>query len=68
MISMFEDRLYDNIMEEMMSEFGAEVRTDEGSLASFDPYAVGLNIRVLLPGVLSIKSWNEIILSPPPFQ
>lgn len=30
---MFEDRLYDNIMEEMMSEFGAEVRTDEGSLA-----------------------------------
>ena len=30
---MFEDRLYDNIMEEMMKGFGAEVRTDEGSLA-----------------------------------
>jgi len=30
---MFEDRLYDNIMEEMMEGFGAEVRTDEGSLA-----------------------------------
>ena len=30
---MFEDRLYDNIMEEMMGGFGAEVRTDEGSLA-----------------------------------
>jgi uncharacterized phage protein gp47/JayE len=30
---MFEDRLYDNIMEEMMDGFGSEVRTDEGSLA-----------------------------------
>ena len=29
---MFEDRLYDNIMEEMMEGFGAEVRTDEGSI------------------------------------
>lgn len=30
---MFDDRLYDNILEEMLSEFGPEVRTDEGSLA-----------------------------------
>lgn len=30
---MFEDRLFDNIMDEMMDGFGAEVRTDEGSLA-----------------------------------
>lgn len=30
---MFEDRLYENIMEEMMDGFGADVRTDEGSLA-----------------------------------
>ena len=30
---MFDDRLQDIIMQEMMSEFGADVRTDEGSLA-----------------------------------
>ena len=30
---MFDDRLFDTIMKEMMSEFGADVRTDEGSLA-----------------------------------
>lgn len=30
---MFDDRLFDTIMEEMMSAFGADVRTDEGSLA-----------------------------------
>ena len=30
---MFDDRLFDIIMEEMVSEFGPEVRTDEGSLA-----------------------------------
>lgn len=30
---MFDDRLQDIIMEEMMSQFGADVRTDEGSLA-----------------------------------
>lgn len=30
---MFDDRLFDVIMGEMMSEFGADVRTDEGSLA-----------------------------------
>ena len=30
---MYEDRTYDNIMAEMMSGFGADVRTDEGSLA-----------------------------------
>lgn len=30
---MFDDRLFDNIMQEMMETFGAEVRTDEGSLA-----------------------------------
>lgn len=30
---MFDDRLFDVIMGEMMSEFGPEVRTDEGSLA-----------------------------------
>lgn len=30
---MFDDRLFDTIMEEMMSGFGADVRTDEGSLA-----------------------------------
>lgn len=30
---MFDDRLFDVIMEEMMSTFGADVRTDEGSLA-----------------------------------
>lgn len=30
---MFDDRTFDNIMDEMMSEFGADVRTDEKSLA-----------------------------------
>lgn len=30
---MFDDKLFDNIMQEMMETFGAEVRTDEGSLA-----------------------------------
>lgn len=30
---MFDDRLFDVIMGEMMSEFGPDVRTDEGSLA-----------------------------------
>lgn len=30
---MFDDRLFDVIMDEMMSEFGQDVRTDEGSLA-----------------------------------
>ena len=30
---MYDDRLFDTIMKEMMSEFGADVRTDEGSLA-----------------------------------
>ena len=30
---MFDDRLFDIIMEEMVSEFGPDVRTDEGSLA-----------------------------------
>ena len=30
---MFDDRLFDIIMDEMMSEFGSDVRTDEGSLA-----------------------------------
>lgn len=30
---MYEDRTYDNIMDEMMSGFGSNVRTDEGSLA-----------------------------------
>ena len=30
---MFNDRTFDKIMSEMMSEFGADVRTDEGSLA-----------------------------------
>ena len=30
---MFDDRLFDTIMQEMMSTFGANVRTDEGSLA-----------------------------------
>ena len=30
---MYEDRTYDNIMSEMMNSFGANVRTDEGSLA-----------------------------------
>lgn len=30
---MFDDRLQDIIMQEMMSEFGTDVRTDEGSLA-----------------------------------
>lgn len=30
---MFDDRLFDIIMGEMMSEFGSDVRTDEGSLA-----------------------------------
>jgi uncharacterized phage protein gp47/JayE len=30
---MYEDRTYDNIMAEMMEDFGADVRTDEGSLA-----------------------------------
>ena len=30
---MFDDRLQDIIMQEMMSEFGADVRTDDGSLA-----------------------------------
>ena len=30
---MFDDRLFDTIMSEMMAAFGADVRTDEGSLA-----------------------------------
>ena len=30
---MFDDRTFDNIMSEMMTEFGADVRTDEKSLA-----------------------------------
>lgn len=30
---MFDDRLFDTIMSEMMSSFGADIRTDEGSLA-----------------------------------
>lgn len=30
---MFDDRLFDTIMDEMMAAFGADVRTDEGSLA-----------------------------------
>ena len=30
---MFEDKTYESIMEEMMEGFGADVRTDEGSLA-----------------------------------
>ena len=30
---MYEDRLFDTIIEEMMATFGADVRTDEGSLA-----------------------------------
>lgn len=30
---MYEDRTQDTIMQEMMSQFGADVRTDEGSLA-----------------------------------
>jgi uncharacterized phage protein gp47/JayE len=30
---LFDDRLFDIIMEEMMTTFGADVRTDEGSLA-----------------------------------
>ena len=30
---MFDDRLFDTIMGEMLAEFGPEVRTDEGSLA-----------------------------------
>ncbi len=30
---MYEDRTYDNIMAEMMEDFGPDVRTDEGSLA-----------------------------------
>lgn len=30
---MFDDRLFDTIMEEMVSAFGPDVRTDEGSLA-----------------------------------
>lgn len=30
---MFDDRTFDTIMEEMLSKFGAKVRTDEGSLA-----------------------------------
>lgn len=30
---MYEDRVFDTIMEEMMAAFGQDVRTDEGSLA-----------------------------------
>lgn len=30
---MYEDKTYNNIMAEMMADFGADVRTDEGSLA-----------------------------------
>lgn len=30
---MFDDRTFDTIMEEMLSRFGAKIRTDEGSLA-----------------------------------
>ena len=30
---MYEDRVFDTIMEEMMAAFGRDVRTDEGSLA-----------------------------------